>query len=87
MLVHQESLLVLQVKAVELHNSPASALCEELLASIEKHKRLPAEIFFNNEELYQSAKPLAKALGIQVTLSDFLPASAPAQDSLLQYMK
>lgn len=87
MLVHQESLLVLQVKAVELHSCPASALCEELLTSIEKHKRLPAEIFFNNEELYHSAKPLAKALGIQVTLSDFLPASAPAQESLLQYMK
>ena len=87
MLVHQESLLVLQVKAVELHSSPASVLCEELLASIEKHKRLPAEIFFNNEELYLSAKPLAKALGIQVTLSDFLAASAPAQESLLQYMK
>ncbi len=87
MVVHQESLLVLDVKAIELHECPRNRLSEEILSSIELHKRLPGEIFFNNKTLYEAIKPLAKALGIQATLVDFLPATVPAQDSLLQYIK
>ncbi len=87
MIVHQESLLVLQVKAIEVHECPKKHLSEEILSCIEIHKRIPAEIFFNNKALYEALKPLAKTLGIQASLVDFLPATAPAQDSLLQYIR
>lgn len=87
MLVHQETLLILHIKPAPLGCIPEEFLCEELLFAIKKHKRIPGEIFFNDARLQETLKPLMKALGIQGTLVDILPATLPAQESLLQYMQ
>lgn len=87
MVVHQDTLLILHVKPAPLQCNLAAFLCEELLLAIKKHKRIPGEILFNDEELQTALKPLMKALGIQGTLVDILPATIPAQESLLQYMQ
>jgi hypothetical protein len=87
MIVHQESLLVLQVKIADPGKSTASRLGDEILSAIETHKRLPAELIFNDKALFEGIKPLAKALGIQVTLASFLPATAPAQENLLDHIR
>ncbi|MBS0628286.1 MAG: hypothetical protein JSS09_08755 [Verrucomicrobia bacterium] len=87
MLVHQETLLILHIKPAPLGSTPENFLCEELLFAIKKHKRIPGEIFFNDPHLQETLKPLMRALGIQGTLVDILPATLPAQESLLQYMQ
>lgn len=87
MIVHQETFLILHIKPAALGCDLKDFVCEELLSTIQKHKRLPGEILFNDIHLQESLKPLMKALGIQGTLVDVLPATLPAQESLLQYMQ
>lgn len=87
MIVHQETFLILHIKPAALGCDLEDFVCEELLATIKKHKRIPAEVLFNDPNLQEALKPLMKALGIQGTLVDTLPSTIPAQESLLQYMQ
>lgn len=87
MIVHQDTFLILQIKPAALGCDLKDFVCEELLTTIQKHKRLPGEILFNDASLQEGLRPLTKALGIQGTLVDVLPSTLPAQESLLQYMQ
>lgn len=86
LIVHTETLMILQIKPIAIEECPRKALCDALLSTIELHKNIPAEIVFNKKEYYDAAKPLSKALGIDITLAENLPATEPALESLMRYM-
>lgn len=87
LIVHQESAMILQIKPIAIDECPRKALCDGLLATIELHKNIPGEILLNKIEYYEAAKPLAKALGIAISLVETLPATEPALEGLVQYMR
>jgi len=86
MIVHQESYYVLHGEVAPMGQSIEEFVCDQILFAIQKHKRLPGELLFNDVYLYESLKPFMKSLGIQGTLVKILPATLPAQEGLLQRM-
>lgn len=86
MIVHQESFYVLHGEVVPIDANIEEFFCDQILLTIQKHKRLPGELLFNDQGLYESLKPFMKALGIQGTLVKVLTATIPAQEGLLQKM-
>jgi hypothetical protein len=87
MIVHQESFFILHGEVLPLNETIGDFFCKQILFAIQKHKRLPGELLFNNPYLYESLKPFMKSLGIQGTLLKVLPATIPAQEGLLEKMR
>lgn len=82
LIAHQESSHILENLNLPLEVSPAVFLSEQILTAIEKHKRLPGEILFDNEDLYLAVKPLAKALGLRASLCKSLATIHPVRRQL-----
>jgi hypothetical protein len=81
-IAHQDSCHILQKKQIPSDVDLASFLSDHILHTIEKHKRLPGEILFDDAAFYHILKPLAKALGVQINQCKALPVIASVKKDL-----
>jgi hypothetical protein len=61
--------------------------CKAFLESIETHKLVPNTLWVRNEELRELFEPLAARLGIEVRLTNKLPAIDRAKRELFKFLK